>query len=95
MFKKILAWFTGASKTVLEFISPILQKSVADLLAKILPIALDIVSSLASDSSKSGAEKRNEAFSKIKDITVKQGIDAGNQTINLAIELALAKLTDK
>lgn len=95
MIKKILGWLTGTSKTVLEFIGPILQKSVSDLLAKLLPIALEIVTSLASDSSKSGIEKRNEAFGKIKDIAIKQGIDAGNQTINLAIELALSKLNSK
>lgn len=92
MIKKILGWLTGASKTVLEFIGPILQKSVSELLAKILPIALEVVSSLATDSGKSGAEKRNEAFNRIKDISIQKGIDAGNQTINLAIELALSKL---
>lgn len=92
MFKKILGWITGTSKTVLEFIGPILQKSVSELLASILPIALEVVTSLASDDKKTGAEKRSEAFDKIKDISVKKGIDAGNQTINLAIELALSKL---
>lgn len=92
MFKKILGWFTGTSKTVLEFIAPILQRSVSELLANLLPIALEVVTSLATDDKKTGTQKRNDAFKKIKDISVKQGIDAGNQTINLAIELALSKL---
>lgn len=95
MFKKILGWFTGASKTVFEFITPILQRSVSELLARILPIALEVVSSLATDDKKTGAQKRNEAFKKIKDISIKQGIDAGNQTINLAIELAVSNLKHK
>lgn len=92
MIKKILGWLTGASKTVLEFVVPILQKSVSEVLAKILPIAFEIVKSLATETGKSGAEKRNEAFNRIKDIAIQKGIDAGNQTINLAIELALSKL---
>jgi hypothetical protein len=92
MIKKILGWLTGTSKTVLEFISPILQRSVSDILSKILPIALEVVKSLAADDAKTGAQKRNDAFRKIKSITVQEGIDAGNQTINLAIELALSKL---
>lgn len=92
MIKKILGWFTGTSKTVLEFIGPILQRSVSELLANLLPIALEVVTSLATDDKKTGTQKRNDAFKKIKDISVKQGIDAGNQTINLAIELALSKL---
>jgi hypothetical protein len=92
MIKKILGWLTGTSKTVLEFISPILQRSVSDILSKILPIALEVVKSLAADDAKTGAQKRNDAFKKIKSIAVQEGIDAGNQTINLAIELALSRL---
>jgi hypothetical protein len=92
MIKKILGWLTGTSKTVLEFIGPILQRSVSDILSKILPIALEVVKSLATDDAKTGAQKRNDAFNKIKHIAVQEGIDAGNQTINLAIELALSRL---
>jgi hypothetical protein len=92
MIKKILGWLTGTSKTVIEFIGPILQRSVSDILSKILPIALEVVSSLATDDDKTGAQKRHDAFKKIKHIAVQEGIDAGNQTINLAIELALSRL---
>jgi hypothetical protein len=92
MIKKILGWLTGTSKTVLEFIGPILQRSVSDILSKILPIALEVVKSLATDDEKTGAQKRNDAFRKIKSIATQEGIEAGNQTINLAIELALSRL---
>jgi hypothetical protein len=63
-------------------------------LKELLPIALDVVSSLLT-SDKNGDEKRKIAADKIKDAAVKEGINASNRTINLAIELALAKLTDK
>lgn len=91
---KAIAAITGASKSVIEFIIPILRESASSLLKEILPIALEVVSSLLS-SDKSGDEKRKIAVEKIKDAAVKEGINASNRTINLAIELALSKLTDK
>jgi hypothetical protein len=60
----------------------------------LLPIAMEVVSSLLT-SDKNGDEKRKIAADKIKDAAVKEGINASNRTVNLAIELALAKLTDK
>ena len=54
---KILGWLSGASKTVFIFVLPILEDEMAQLLAALLPIAMDVVSSLA-DSPKTGAEKR-------------------------------------
>ena len=91
---KAISAITGASKSVIEFIIPILRESATSLLKELLPIALDVVSSLLT-SDKSGDEKRKIAVGKIKDAAVKEGINASNRTINLAIELALAKLTDK
>jgi hypothetical protein len=55
---------------------------------------MEVVSSLLT-SDKSGDEKRKIAVDKIKDAAVKEGINVSNRTVNLAIELALAKLTDK
>ena len=89
---KTIAFLTGASKSLIEFILPVLKDSASNILSAILPIALDVVKSLQ-DSSKSGAEKRSEAVDKIKSAAVKEGIDASNRVINLAIELALNKLT--
>jgi flagellar basal body L-ring protein FlgH len=91
---KALSWLTGASKSVLEFIIPILRDQTARLLADILPIALEIVSSLLT-SNKSNEEKRNAAFLRINTIAKERGIEAANSTINLAIELAVTRLKDR
>jgi hypothetical protein len=91
---KAISTITGASKSVIEFIIPILRDSATSLLKEVLPIALEVVSSLLT-SDKSGSEKRKIAADKIKDAAIKEGINASNRTINLAIELALSKLTDK
>ena len=89
-----LAWLTGASKTVLSFLLPILATGTASLLTNLLPIAIDVVRGLA-DSSKSGSEKRAAAFADIKAEAVAAGITASASAINLAIELAVAKLNDE
>jgi hypothetical protein len=89
---KTLSLFTGASKYVLEFIIPILKDSTSNILKEILPIAVEVVSSL-SDSSKSGDQKRRLAINQIKKAALNEGIDASSRVVNLAIELALAKIS--
>ena len=91
---KAISAITGASKSVIEFIIPILRDSASSLLKELLPIALEVVSSLLT-SDKSGDEKRKIAVDKIKAAATREGINASNRAVNLAIELALAKLTDK
>ena len=88
-----IAWLTGASRTLIAFLLPILADSTARLLTALLPIALDVVSSLA-DSARTGAEKRERAADQIKAACVAAGIQATSQTVNLSIELALAKLQE-
>lgn len=88
-----LAWLTGASKTVLSFILPILRDSTSQLLSALLPIALDVVESLAS-SDKSGEEKRKQAADQIKAIAIQTGIAATSRAVNLAIELAVEKMEE-
>jgi hypothetical protein len=89
---KTLSLLTGASKSVLEFIIPILKDSTANILKALLPIAVDVVSSLR-DSSESGDQKRKIAAEQIKQVAFKEGVDASSRVINLAIELALAKIS--
>ena len=89
---KTLSLLTGASKSVLEFIIPILKDSTANILKALLPIAVDVVSSLR-DSSESGDQKRKIAAEQIKQTAIKEGVDASSRAINLAIELALAKIS--
>jgi hypothetical protein len=88
---KAISTITGASKSVIEFIIPILRDSASSLLKELLPIALEVVSSLLT-SNKSGSEKREIAIEKIKATALREGINASNRTVNLAIELALSKL---
>lgn len=88
-----LAWLTGASKTLLAFVLPILRDSTATLLTSLLPIALEVVASLA-DSPKSGEEKRVAAVDQIKAAAISAGIQASARAVNLAIELAVQKLEE-
>jgi len=72
---KAISAITGASKSVIEFIIPILRDSAASLLKELLPIALEVVSGLLT-SDKSGDEKRKIAVDKIKDAATREGINA-------------------
>jgi len=89
-----LAWLTGASKTLISFLLPILATGTAELLAALLPIALDVVTSLA-DSGKTGAEKRAAAVDAIKAQALQAGIKATASAVNIAVELAVQKLNEK
>ncbi len=86
-----LAWLTGASKTLIAFLLPILATGTAELLAALLPIAMDVVSSLA-DSPKTGAQKRAAAVDAIKAEAIHAGINATASAVNLAVELAVQKM---
>jgi len=88
---KALALLTGASRSVLEFILPILKDQTSKLLAEILPIAMEIVSSLLV-SNKTNEQKRHAAFTRIQTVAKERGIQAASSTINLAIELAVTKI---
>ena len=88
---KILGWLSGSTKVVFSFLLPILEDNAAKLLAALLPIALDVVESLA-DSPKTGAEKRAAAVDAIKAQAIQTGIAATTSAVNLAVELAVQKL---
>jgi hypothetical protein len=91
---KALSYLTGTSRSVLEFILPILRDQTSKLLADILPIAMEIVASLLV-SNKTNEEKRNAAFQRINTLAKERGIEAANSTINLAIELAVTKIKNR
>ena len=88
---KLAGSLNGAWKVVVTFLLPILADETAQLLAQLLPIALDVVSGLA-DSSKTGPQKQSAAVDEIKAAALKAGISASTRAVNLAVELALAKL---
>ena len=88
---KILARLTGASRDLIELLIPILKDSASRLLAKLAPIALEVVKSLA-ESPHSGSQKRDAALVQIQQLAVAEGIKASTSAVNLAIELAVANL---
>ena len=88
---KLLIALSGPAKAVLTFLLPILEDNTAKLLAALLPIALDVVASLM-DSPKTGAEKRAAAVDAIKAQAFQTGINATNQAVNAAVELAVLRL---
>ena len=89
---KILGWLSGSTKTVFAFLLPILEDNSAKLLAALLPIALDVVTSLA-DNGKTGVEKRAAAVDAIKAQAIQAGLNATTSAVNLAVELAVQKMT--
>jgi hypothetical protein len=88
---RAMAWLSGASKEVLLFVLPILRDSTAALLSQLLPIALEVVASLA-EKKQPGRVKRMLAAEQIQRLAVAEGVAASNRMVNLAIELALQKL---
>lgn len=88
-----LAWLTGVSKKVLEWLLPILASATATALETLLPVALQIVASLAA-SELSGENKRKEAVEQLKAAALQAGITASASVLNLAVEMAVAKLKE-
>jgi hypothetical protein len=81
----------GVSKTIIAFILPILKNQIGVSLEKLLPIALGIVTELASGQL-SNSEKRDAAVKRLAAAATAQGISAGVSVLNLAVELAVANL---
>ena len=89
--KTILAKLTGLTTSLLNFYLPILRQLLASGMATLLPIALEIVRSLA-DTDKTGAQKREAAVKKLSSATQELGIVATESLIRLTIESAVQKL---
>jgi hypothetical protein len=89
--KTILAKLTGLTTSLLNFYLPILRQLLASGMATLLPIALEIVRSLA-DTNKTGAQKREAAVKKLSSATQELGIVATESLIRLTIESAVQKL---
>jgi hypothetical protein len=94
VFLKIWAWVTGSSVALYHFLAPILRSGVADILTELLPIALGVVTELAT-TNMTGGEKQKAATDQIKTIVIREGIEAGSSIINTSIELALLNLRTK
>jgi hypothetical protein len=87
--KAIVSKILGVSKSFIDFIWPLVTKQVAVSLATLLPIAYQIVKELAKNNNLNNSEKRQEAFNQLVNETKKQGLQAGDSLLNLAIEMAV------
>ena len=89
--KSILAKLTGLTTAILNFYLPILRQLVASGVASLLPIALEIVRSIA-DADKTGAQKRDLAVKRLSSAASELGITATESLIRLTVESAVQKL---
>jgi hypothetical protein len=89
--KTLLAKLLGLSKSLLEFYAPILRELTASGVAALLPIALEIVRSLA-DKKSTGARKREAAVDQLRDSATVLGIRASESLLRLTIESAVSRL---
>ena len=91
---KLLTWFGGVSKTVAEFILPLLARGVATALEQLLPVALGIASELATRDDLTGTQKRDIAAERIKIAAMKTGLNVSTNTLELAMKMAVEKLRE-
>lgn len=89
--KTLLAKLLGISKSLLDWLLPIVQNAVAQEIEVLAPIALNIVTQLATGQLK-GKEKQQEAFNQLGAVAAAKGIEVGTNTLNTMIELAVMKL---
>ena len=88
--KSFFAKIWGITSSVFSFYLPILKEIVSSSMAALLPIALEIVRSLAS-TDKTGAEKREAAVKKLTTAAKKQGVAASESLIRFTIESAVQR----
>ena len=89
--KTFFAKLVGLSTAVINFYLPILKELIASGMASLLPIALELVSSLA-QTDKSGAEKRSEAIGLLREAAIARGITASESLLRYTVESAVQKL---
>ena len=89
--KSLVAKILGITSSIWSFYGPLLRQLVISGTGVLLPIALDIVRSLA-DSGQSGAEKREEAVKVLKAAAINQGVSATESLIRWTIESAVQRM---
>lgn len=88
-----ISLFTGKiSPTFAKEVLPLFDRSVQNLIAVLLPQAVEIVANLAKKGQLTDKQKQKEAFMQIQKIVKKEGLAAGSSMINLVIELAVSSL---
>ena len=86
-FAKIL----GISASVWNFYAPLLKALFVTGASALLPIALEVVRNLA-QTDKSGAEKREEAVSVLKQAATRQGLSVTESIIRFTVESAVQRM---
>jgi hypothetical protein len=89
--KTFLAKIMGIGSAVWNFYAPILRGLFVGGASALLPVALDVVRSLA-DTSKTGEQKRESAVIKLRGQAVLMGISASESLLRFTIESAVQRL---
>ena len=89
--KNILARLLGISTALLTWFLPLFRAAVASALEKLLPIALDIVTQLATGQL-SGQDKQKAAVASLEKAAIDAGITASTSLLNFAVESAVQQL---
>jgi len=89
--KSLVAKILGITNSIWRFYGPLLRQLVISGTGALLPIALDIVRSLA-DSDRTSGQKREEAIKTLKSRAVVEGISATESLIRWTIESAVQRM---
>jgi hypothetical protein len=89
--KTLITKLLGISSAVWAFYAPLLGSMIVSSASALLPIALEIVRSLA-QTEKSGAQKRDDALSALKAAAIRQGIDASESLLRFTVESAVQRI---
>ena len=88
--KSFFAKLAGLPAKIWNFYGPILKELLASSVATLLPIALEIVESLA-DTNKTGSQKREAAVKKLSNEARRYGIKASESLIRFTVESAVQR----
>ena len=89
--KSLIAKVLGITSSIWNFYGPLLRQLVISGSGALLPIALDIVRSLA-DSDRTGGQKREEAVKTLKVRAIAESISATESLIRWTIESAVQRM---
>lgn len=89
--KKLLSLLFSIPSKVWTFYAPILKSLAVTGAASLLPIALEIVRTLA-HSDKTGAQKREAAFRALRSAALQQGVDATESLLRWTVESAVQRM---
>jgi hypothetical protein len=89
--KSLVAKILGITNSIWNFYGPLLRQLVASGTGVLLPIALDIVRSLA-NSDRTGGQKREEAVKALKVAALHQGVSATESLLRWTIESAVQRM---